>query len=194
MSRRPDLVDEHRVRAAAGLTMAGGAIAFACAVLGANPIAIRIVTVVFAIDFALRVADRLEHSPVGVVAGWLVRWQPPQLVSTRPKRFAWSLGLAMAMTMAVITNLGVRGALPRTICVICLVLMWAEAVLGLCIGCQLYRVLVRHGWIDRRAGFDVCADGACALPGATGSADDGEDRSARATPRRYTVSADAPSS
>ena len=34
--------------------------------------------------------------------------------------------------MTMITNSGIRGYLPRTICLICLALMWLEAVLGLC--------------------------------------------------------------
>lgn len=161
---RPQTVDENRVRAAAGLTMLAGGVAFAIAVLDGSPRPIRIVSAVFAVDFAIRVADRLEHSPVGVAAGWLVRWRRPQLVSARPKRFAWSLGAGMATTMAVITNLGVRGLLPRTICVVCLALMWAEAVLGLCLGCELYGALVRRGLIRRHDGFDVCASGACTLP------------------------------
>ena len=162
MSERT-LVDENQARAAAGLTLVAGGIAFAVA-LGGSPVLIRAVSVVFACDFAVRVFDRLEHSPVGFVAGWLVRWRPVELVSARPKRFAWTLGLVMAAAMATITNLGVRGTVPRTICVICLVLMWAEAALGLCLGCELYGVLRRRGLIHEREGFDVCASGACAVP------------------------------
>jgi len=38
--------------------------------------------------------------------------------------------------------------------------MWLEAVLGLCIGCQLYRLAIRRGWRRARPG-EVCADGVC---------------------------------
>lgn len=162
---RPAFVNEHQARAAAGLTLAIGAIAFAVA-LGGSPRLIRIASALFAVDFLVRVVDRLEHGPTGVVAGWLVRWRPPEPVSARPKRFAWTLGFVMATTMAVITNLGVRGLVPRTICVICLTLMWAEAVLGLCLGCELHGWLVRHGLAGHRDGYDVCASGACAIPAA----------------------------
>jgi hypothetical protein len=161
---RPSLVDEHRARAAAGLTLALGAVAFSVAVLDGVTLGIRVVSVLFAIDFLVRVVDRLEHSPTGVVAGWLVGWQRPLPVSARPKRFAWTLGLAMSTTMAVITNLGVRGFVPRLICVTCLVLMWAEATLGLCLGCEIHGVLMRRGLAGRRDGYDVCASGACELP------------------------------
>ncbi len=160
---RPSVVDEHRARAAAGLTLAVGAVAFAVAVLDGATLGIRVVSVLFAIDFLVRVVDRLEHSPTGVVAGWLVRWQRPLSVSARPKRFAWTLGLVMATTMSVLTNLGVRGIVPRSICVTCLVLMWAEAVLGLCLGCELHGLLMRRGLVGHRDGYDVCTSGACEL-------------------------------
>ena len=96
-----------------------------------------------------------------MVAGWLTRRQPPQWVSAKPKRFAWTLGLVMSLAMTVITNSDIHGALPRTICLICLALMWLEAVLGLCLGCEIYGFLVRRGWAAKDDAFEVCPDGAC---------------------------------
>jgi len=151
-------VNEHQVRVAAGLTMAVGAIAFVYANFDKLFWPIRTVSAFFVVDFLLRVTAGIEHSPTGLVAGWLTRRQPPQWVSAKPKRFAWSLGAAMALAMTVVTNSGIHGALPRTICLICL-----EAVLGLCVGCQLYGVLVRRGWRREDPAFEVCASGACDL-------------------------------
>jgi hypothetical protein len=156
-------VDEHQVRVAAGLTMAVGAIAFVYAHFDKLFWPIRTVSAFFFVDFLLRVTAGIEHSPTGMVAGWLTRRQPPQWVSAKPKRFAWSLGAAMALAMTVVTNSGIHGGLPRTICLICLALMWLEAVLGLCVGCELYGVLVRRGWRHEDPAFEVCANGACDL-------------------------------
>ena len=72
--------------------------------------------------------------------------QPPEWVSAKPKRFAWTLGLAMTFAMTIITNIGIRGTLPRTICLICLTLMWMESALGLCLGCKIHGLMVRRGW------------------------------------------------
>jgi hypothetical protein len=36
-------------------------------------------------------------------------------------------------------------------------------VLGLCLGCELYRVMVRHGWRSKDDEYEVCANGACEL-------------------------------
>jgi hypothetical protein len=155
------VVDERQVRVAAGLTMAIGAVAFVYANFDKLFWPIRMVSAFFFVDFLLRVAAGVEHSPTGLVAGWLTHRQPPQWVSAKPKRFAWSLGAAMALAMAVVTNSGIHGVLPRSICLICLALMWLEAVLGFCLGCELYGVFVRRGWRAADPEFEVCADGAC---------------------------------
>jgi hypothetical protein len=156
-------VDEHQARAAAGITMALGAVAFVYANFDKVFWPIRSVSAFFVLDFGVRVAVRLDRSPSGLVAGWMTRRQTPQWVSTKPKRFAWTLGLVMALGMAVITNSGIHGPLPRTICLICLTLMWLEAVLGLCLGCEIYGLMVRRGWRPPDAAFEICANGACAL-------------------------------
>jgi hypothetical protein len=39
----------------------------------------------------------------------------------------------MALAMTIITNRGIHGALPRSLCLLCLTLMWLEAVLGVCL-------------------------------------------------------------
>jgi hypothetical protein len=158
-----EVVNEPVARAAAGLTLALGAVAFAYANFAKVFWPIRSVSAFFAIDFLLRVTLGLERSPTGVVSTWITRRQPPQWVSAKPKRFAWTLGLGMALAMAVITNRGIHGALPRTICLICLALMWLEAVLDLCLGCELYALMVRRGWRKPNEGFEICANGACDL-------------------------------
>jgi len=156
-------VNEHEARAAAGITMALGATAFAYANFDKLFWPIRTVSTFLAFDFLLRVTAGIERSPTGLVARQMARRQPPQWVSAKPKRFAWTLGLVMALAMAVITNSGVHGPLPRTVCMICLTLMWMEAVLGLCLGCEIYGVMVRWGWRAPDDAFEVCAGGACDL-------------------------------
>src|SRR5687767_2290455 len=81
------------VRAAAGITMALGAIAFVYANFEKVFEPIQIVPTFFFVEFLIRVTLGLGYSPVGVVSRWITRRQPPQWVSAKPKRFAWSLGL-----------------------------------------------------------------------------------------------------
>jgi Domain of unknown function (DUF4395) len=155
--------NEHQVRAAAGLTMVIGAVAFVYAYFAKQYLPIQLVTTFFFVEFLMRVTLGLQFSPVGQVAKLLALGQAPHWVSAKPKRFAWSLGLVMSLGMAVITNSGIRGALPLTICLICLTLMWLEAVLGLCIGCELHGYMVRRGWVAKDAAFEICSRGACTV-------------------------------
>jgi hypothetical protein len=161
--------NENEVRAAAGLTMAIGAVAFCYAYFTGNYVPLRVVASVFFVEFLIRVTAGLQYSPIGVIARALTFRQPPEWVSAKPKRFAWTLGLAMTMAMTIITNIPIHGYLPRTICLICLTLMWMEAVLGLCLGCEIHGLMVRRGWTAKDPAFEVCAQGACEVPWRTPS-------------------------
>lgn len=152
--------DERQARAAAGITMVIGAVAFCYAYFDKRYAPLQTVTAFFVVEFGLRVTLGLRASPVGIVAGALTRRGAPEWVAAAPKRFAWTLGLVLAAAMTAITNSGIRGPLPRTICLLCLALMWLEAVLGLCIGCKLAGLLVRRGWMH---GDPECAHEGCEL-------------------------------
>ena len=156
--------NENQVRAAAGMTMALGAVAFVYAYFAKVYAPIQVVTTVFFFEFLIRVTAGIQYSPIGVIARWMTQRVPPQWASAKPKRFAWTLGLAMSFAMMVITNSGIRGALPMTICLICLALMWLESVLGLCLGCELHGFMVRRGWVQKDRAFEICAHGACQIP------------------------------
>ena len=136
------VVDENEVRAAAGVTMAIGAVAFAYAYFTRQYLPLQVVATLFFVEFLIRVTAGLRYSPVGAAARLLTFDRPPEWVSAKPKRFAWTLGLGMTFAMAIITNVGIRGLLPRTICLICLALMWMESALGLCLGCKIYGLMM----------------------------------------------------
>ena len=158
---RAAMVNEREVRAAAGITMAVGAVAFAYAYFAKQYVPLQVAATLFFVEFLVRITAGIRYSPVGRIARAMTRGQRPEWVSAKPKRFAWTLGLVMAGTMTVITNVGIRGYLPRTICLICLTLMWMESALGLCLGCRLHGLLVARGWAGADPEVEVCADGRC---------------------------------
>ena len=57
--------DEHQVRAAAGLTMVAGAVAFAFAYFDRNYTPLQVVTCVFFVEFLIRLTLGLRYSPAG---------------------------------------------------------------------------------------------------------------------------------
>ena len=153
--------NENEVRAAAGLTMVIGAVAFSYAYFDHLFLPLKIVTSFFFIEFLTRVTIGFQFSPIRVVSWVMTRNQPPDWVSAKPKRFAWTLGLGMGAAMTVITNVNIHGYLPRSMCLICLTLMWMESVLGLCLGCKIYTLMVRRGWRQTDADIELCAGGVC---------------------------------
>ena len=161
---RAPVFDEHEVRAAAGLTLVIGGAAFSAAYFAHDYVPLQIASTLFFVEFLVRLTLGLRVSPMGLIARALTHGRPPEWVSAKPKRFAWTLGLGMSFAMMVITNSGIRGWLPRSVCLVCLTLMWSESVLGLCLGCKLHALLVRRGWTTRDPAFEICAGGECALP------------------------------
>jgi len=158
---RAPVFNENEVRAAAGLTMVIGAAAFSYAYFVKQYLPLQVVASLFFLEFLIRVTAGIRYSPIGVAARAMTFRRPPEWVSAKPKRFAWTLGLAMTFAMMIITDSGVRGLLPRTICLVCLTLMWMESALGLCLGCRIHALLVRRGWTRSDPAIEVCADGAC---------------------------------
>jgi hypothetical protein len=141
--------------------MVMGAVAFSYAYFDRRYLLLQMVASLFFVEFLIRSTAGISRSPLGALAGWMTRREPPYWVSARPKRFAWTLGLAMSGAMAVITNVGIRGWLPRSICLLCLALMWLESVLGVCLGCELHGLLARRGWARNDDAFEICTHGAC---------------------------------
>ena len=160
------VVNEQEARVAAGITSALGAVAFVYANFDKLFWPIRTVSTFFFVDFLLRVTLGLDRSPTGVVSRWLTRRQAPQWVSAKPKRFAWTLGLMMSGAMVGITNVNIHGWLPRSLCLLCLTLMWMESVLGFCLGCKIYALMVQHGLRGRDDEIELCAGGVCEVPAA----------------------------
>ena len=155
------MFNEHEVRAAAGLTMVIGAVAFSYAYFDQYYLPLRIVTAVLFAEFLIRLT---VGSPV----------QPDGRRRTRADaRAAAGMGLREAQAIRVDAGTGdvvVDGGahqrrrprhVPRTICLTCLSLMWMESVLGLCLGCKVYALLVRRGWTAKDPAVDVCAHGEC---------------------------------
>lgn len=156
------VVNERAVRATAGLMLVAATFAFSQAFFLHNFLPLKIITPLFFLDFTLRVFTGLTpFSPFGLLGTLLVRNQRPEWAAATQKRFAWSIGIGVALLMTVITNMNITGAVPLTFCVMCMALMWMEAALGLCVGCAIYKWLVRRGWLHAPEYAPACGGGVC---------------------------------
>src|SRR4051794_17396194 len=138
------VVNERAVRAAAGIVMALAAVAIAYSYFDHNSTPIRVISVVVAVDLALRqVAGLTPLSPIGTLATFLVRGQTPEWVGVTQKRFAWALAFGMALLIAILSNSGVRGTGIQLIGLALITLLWLESVVGFCVGCFIYSRLIQ---------------------------------------------------
>lgn len=112
-------------------------------------------TVVLAYGFVARVLSGPTLSPLGQLVTRVVTPRlglAPRPVAGPPKRFAQAIGAAFSLTAAVLAlGLHQRGA-AYVVLGLLIAAASLEAVLGYCIGCKIFAVLMRVGVIPA----DVC--------------------------------------
>jgi hypothetical protein len=149
------VLNEREARAGAGILFAISLIAFMNAFLVGNFAPIRVVAIVFFVDFFIRVLISPKYAPSLILGRLMVRNQTPEFVGAPQKHFAWALGLVLATVMAVlVAGFDVRGPINMLICITCLSLLFFETAFGICIGCILYRLVLRRE-------TELCPGGAC---------------------------------
>ena len=109
-----------------------------------------------AVGFLLRVLFGPRFSPFALLATRVVapRLGEPKLVAGPPKRFAQGMGAVMTTVAAVLAlGVGADGA-AAALFVALVVAATLESVFALCLGCQLFALLMRAGLIPE----SVCAE------------------------------------
>ena len=133
------VLNERAVRAAAGILFFFAMVSFMNAWLAGNFAPTRVFVVAFLIDFTVRLFVNPHYAPSLVIGQWLVRRQQPEWTGAPQKRFAWSIGFVLALTMLYLVVIkGVVGPINLVVCGLCLLLMFFESAFGICIGCWLY--------------------------------------------------------
>jgi len=157
------VLNERAVRAAAGIVFFFAIIAFMNAWLVGNFQPTRVFVVAFLIDFALRVFVNPRFAPSLVLGQWVVRKQQPEYVGAPQKRFAWAIGLVLALTMWVLVVIEhVVGPVNLIVCAACLVLLFFESAFGICIGCKVYN------WFNKKQA-QLCPGSVCEFEPARGA-------------------------
>ncbi|HLP79506.1 MAG TPA: DUF4395 domain-containing protein [Acidobacteriota bacterium] len=158
------VIDERVARASAGVLFVGAGIAFAQAFLVNNRTYLSYFILLFFVEFAIRVLVNPRLAPIYVIGKLLTRNQKPEWVGAVQKRFAWSLGLGMAITMIVLTWVAAyTGIWTRILCLVCLTLLWLETSCGICVGCKIYYGLIHMGILRQPDIAPACPGGVCAI-------------------------------
>jgi hypothetical protein len=150
------VLNEREVRAAAGIMFLFAMIAFMNAWLAGDFQPTRLFVIAFLIDFSLRIIVNPRFSPSMILGRIMVRRQAPEWAGAPQKRFAWSIGLALALAMLYLVVIErVIGPLNLVICAICLTLLFFESAFGICLACIVYNAFHRERARD-------CPGGVCA--------------------------------
>ena len=152
----PDPVNEYAARCTAGLVVALAA----ATTLSGGDLRLALLAAL-TLGFALRVAGGPRYSPFGrlsvhVLVPLLRR--EPRLTAGPPKRFAQAIGLAVSATALGFTLAGWTTAATVALAVLA-VAATLEAVFGFCLGCRIFSMLMRRGFIPE----DACTE--CASAG-----------------------------
>ena len=135
------VLNEREVRAGAGILFFFALISFMNAWLTGNFQPTRVFVVAFMVDFAIRILVNPRYSPSLVLGRFAVINQVPEYVGATQKRFAWSVGLALATAMLFLVVINrVIGPINLVICSLCLVLLFFESAFGICIACKIYNL------------------------------------------------------
>ena len=133
------VLNEREVRAAAGILFLFMFISIQKAASG-NFTLLKYAVIIFLTDFIIRVFINPNYSPTLIIGRLFVRNQVPEYVGAQQKRFAWIIGIILAVTMFVlIVILNSFSPITGIICFICLIFLYFESVFGICIGCIFYR-------------------------------------------------------
>lgn len=138
------VMNEREARAAAGILGMLGTIIIFVAIGFNHVIVARIYLSFLFLDFTARVINP-RYSPSLLIGRFIVRDQAPEYVGGLQKRFAWSIGWFISLPMLYWFVLHWDITFYKVlICVLCITLMFLESAFSICLGCMLYKAIVRE--------------------------------------------------
>jgi hypothetical protein len=151
-----NVLNEREARAGAGILFAIGIITLLNSIFLGHFIVSRFFIAFFTFDFLIRVI-KPEYSPSLLLGRFFVRNQKPEYVGAIQKRFAWGIGLVLAIPMSYyIVYLGSSGFNEVLVCIFCLFLLIGESAFSLCMGCMIFNLIFKEK-------AKLCPGGACEL-------------------------------
>ncbi len=142
------VLNEREARAGAGLLFLFAFISFINCMVTKSLLITQIFIGVFLVEFIIRVLINPKYAPSLVLGRFMVNNQVPEYVGASQKRFAWGLGLGLAVLLFGLTIVfpsstpigeeSLHNALIGLSCMTCLVLLYFESVFGICLGCKIY--------------------------------------------------------
>jgi len=133
------VLNEREIRAGSWILFLFAIIAFMNSWLVWDFIITKIFVIAFMLDFFIRIFINPKFSPSLILARFIVSNQKVEYVWATQKRFAWTIGFILAITMFYLVVLNnIVWPLNLFVCVFCLILLWFESFFWICIWCKIY--------------------------------------------------------
>jgi hypothetical protein len=133
------VLNEREIRAAAGLLFLLLFTSILTVILTGSFLLLKYAITIFLTDIFIRVTINPRFSPSLILGRLIVRNQTPEYVGARQKKFAWKIGLALAIIMfALQVVVNAYSPITGLICFICLIFLFFETAFGICLGCKFY--------------------------------------------------------
>ncbi len=161
------VVDERRMRASAGIMLLLGIIASINGFILQRFAIIPYIAGFLALNFIIGIFINPKYSPTILIAKLFVRKQSSLPIGAVQKKFAWSLGLALSVTIFGLSILLQKDASffepVCFLCMICLILLYLETAFGICVGCKLYFLSIRMKLLKQPVEKPNCMGDACEI-------------------------------
>ena len=150
------VINERDARASAGIMFLLGMLSLFSFILTQNLFWANLFTITFIIEFIVRVFVNPIYSPYMILGSLIVSNQEPDWVEASPKKFAWILGVILGFIMSYFILFDIMTPARLLTCLLCLFLLYMEAVFGICLGCIIYKRL--------NIKLYKCPGGVCEMP------------------------------
>jgi hypothetical protein len=142
---RVPVLNEREVRASAGVMFFFAYTSLLLILFKGNFVPAKFFVFIFMTDFAIRVLINPRFSPTLVIGRLIVIKQVPEYVGAPQKKFAWVIGLVLAVSMFYfLVILNTASIITGLICLICLIFLFFESVFGICLGCLFYNLFYKE--------------------------------------------------
>jgi hypothetical protein len=139
------ILNEREIRAAAGILFVMMFISIMVVVLKGDFLMLKYATIIFLTDISIRVFVNPKFSPSLIIGRLIVRNQVPEYVGAPQKKFAWTIGVALASVMFILLVIvNAHSPITGLICLICLVFLFFESAFGICLGCKFYPMFYKE--------------------------------------------------
>jgi hypothetical protein len=138
------VVNEREARAASGILFMLGMIVIFVSIGYNHIIVARVYLAFMFMDFTARMISP-SYAPSLLLGKFIVRNQEPEYTGGLQKRFAWTLGwfISLPMMWWFVIHWDIT-FYKVLICVLCLTLMFLETAFSVCVGCMIYKAIIKE--------------------------------------------------